>query len=134
LQPDSEFNAKVTDLLTTQINLTLGTNPRERYHLMNIKELSAKIDQKLRELDVKIDSTQKTLAQSPHLDTELKAELMHLEQLKAKLNQSRDIAWRAHELQSGNDLKRVRKLNYFGIFLIGISVFGLGAIIVRRDI
>lgn len=91
---------------------------------MNITELSNNIDQKLKVIDHQLDVLHQRKAQDANADS-LRREIDTLEQLKHKLKQSKNIAWRAHELQKGNDEKALRQKRWLGLGLILFSCTGL---------
>lgn len=76
---------------------------------MQITELSANIDQKLTELDRQLEALQQNHAQT--LDAaqqkKLAADIAALGKIKLKLLKSKDIAWRAHQLQCEQDTHRL---------------------------
>ncbi len=56
---------------------------------------------------------------------QLTQELAALEQIKSKLQKSRNIMWQAHELQSNTDQKRIQQKRWLGIGLCAVSGLGL---------
>src|ERR1700712_3007197 len=95
---------------------------------MNIQQLSNNIDQKLAQLDKQLAVLQQRLSaegDSAQLHKDIKA----LEQIKNKLQKSRNIMWQAHELQRGSDQKRLQQKRWLGIGLCVFSGLGLLAIL-----
>lgn len=92
---------------------------------MNIHQLSATIDTKLLQLEQQIRDSQRQLKLNTGDNTQLTQDIAALETLKSKLKKSRDLAWRAHELQHEND----NQLQQKRLIGIGLCVFcGLGLI------
>lgn len=87
---------------------------------MRIAELSANIDHKLTELEQQLKALQARHAQSDDAiqTSQLEAEITALNQIKLKLLKSKDIAWRAHQLQRENDMEqRQDQLRLLGLWL-----------------
>lgn len=76
---------------------------------MQITELSANIDQKLTELEQQLETLQENhaQAQSAAQEEKLAADIAALGKIKLKLLKSKDIAWRAHQLQREQDTNRI---------------------------
>jgi hypothetical protein len=90
---------------------------------MNIHQLSANIDTKLLQLEQQLSQLQRQLKENTGDSTQLLQDITALETLKFKLKKSRDLAWRAHELQHENS----HQLQQKRIIGIGLCVFcGLG--------
>lgn len=92
---------------------------------MNIHQLSASIDTKLSQLENQLKHLQQQLLSANSDGTQLAQDIAALEQLKYKLKKSRDIAWRAHELQQGTDNKSQQQKRMLGIGLCVLSGVGL---------
>ncbi len=86
----------------------------------NIQQLSHNIDQKLAQLELQLAR----LKQQDRSEQILK-DIAVLEDIKKKLQKSRNIMWQAHELQRGNDQQRLREKRLFGITLCIVSALGL---------
>jgi len=95
---------------------------------MNIQQLSNNIDQKLAQLDKQLATLQQRLISEGNND-QLRKEITALEQIKRKLQKSRNIMWQAHELQQGSDQKRLNQKRWLGIGLCVISGLGLMAVL-----
>ncbi len=91
---------------------------------MNIQQLSNNIDLKLAQLDKQLAVLQQKLASENNND-QLRKEITALEQIKNKLQKSRNIMWQAHELQLGSDKKRLNQRRWLGIGLCVVSGVGL---------
>lgn len=90
------------------------------YKTMQIAELSANIDQKLTELELQLKVLQARQAESRDAiqTPQLEAEIAALNQIKLKLLKSKDIAWRAHQLQQQTNLdQRQDQLRLLGLWL-----------------
>jgi hypothetical protein len=95
---------------------------------MNITQISANIDAKLVQLEQQLGQLEQQAAQDQGTNPELQTTIETLKQLKLKLIKSRDIAWRAHELQSNNEPKSPQKYRIIGLVLCVFSGLGLVAI------
>lgn len=91
---------------------------------MNIQQLSNNIDLKLAQLDKQLAALQQKLASEGNND-QLHKDITALEQIKNKLQKSRNIMWQAHELQLGSDQKRLAQKRWLGIGLCVVSGLGL---------
>jgi hypothetical protein len=93
---------------------------------MQINQLSAQIDQKLNELDqrlVRLNEQHRVASGSEQ--AQLGTDIQALELIKNKLLKSRDIAWRAHELQQEHqDLKQLERKRWIGLTLCVLSAIG----------
>jgi AICAR transformylase/IMP cyclohydrolase PurH len=104
---------------------------------MDINQLSANIDTKLVQLDQQLSQLKLQLTkieggedqEQGGEDQELRKTITTLEQVKHKLIKSRDIAWRAHELQSSNDHTQLKRNRMIGLGLCIFSGLGLIAIV-----
>lgn len=92
---------------------------------MNIQQISNNIDQKLAQLDRQLAQLKTQLADAGDNRDKLLKDTAALEQIKRKLQKSRNIMWQAHELQSGTDQKRLREKRWLGIGLCILSGLGL---------
>ena len=91
---------------------------------MNIKQLSSIIDKKLVQLEKQLhDLKQKqpTAQSAPQIDNDILA----LEQLKHKLIKSRELAWRAHDLQRESDGQLLQQKRWIGLGILALSIMGL---------
>ena len=100
------------------------------YIKMQITELSARIDHKLTELEQQLTSLQSRHAQTqdPQQQQQLATDIAALTAVRTKLRKSKDIAWRAHQLQSESDTdRRYDQQRLLGLVLCIIS--GAAAIV-----
>lgn len=99
---------------------------------MNIDQLSNQIKEKIARLDQQIASLEARMYQPASIaddnDQQLAADIAALQELKAKLAKSGDIARRAYELQNdGREEARLRQRR----LAIGLCLFsGLGLLII----
>jgi hypothetical protein len=94
---------------------------------MQITTLSNQLEQKLVELDQRLDGLRRELATSQDEAErhKLSSDLDALEVIKDKLIKSRDIAWRAYDLQQQTrEMKQIRRNRWIGLTLCVISVLG----------
>jgi hypothetical protein len=101
---------------------------------MNIEELSLNIDQKIAQIDKQVANLQHKLSTADIADQSAKdrtrKDIAALEQIKIKLQKSRSIMWKAHELQRGTDQRRLREKRWLGIGLCLVSGIGLMVILI----
>ena len=91
---------------------------------MQITELSARIDHKLTELDQQLAQLQSrhAEAQDPQQQQQLATDIRALTNIRTKLLKSKDIAWRAHELQNDRaENRRYDQQRLLGLVLCIIS-------------
>jgi hypothetical protein len=96
---------------------------------MNIQQISNNIDQKLTLLDQQLARLNAQLANGGDNQVQLLKDIAALQQIKRKLQKSRDIMWQADELQSGVDQQRMLAKRWLGIGLCAVSGLGLLALI-----
>ena len=95
---------------------------------MNIHEISANIDRKLAQLDSKITKIREQQAKGETEPDQLAKDLAALENIKHKLQKSRDIMWQAHHLQRDGNQRVLQQKRWLGI---GLMVFsGLGLLVI----
>jgi hypothetical protein len=92
---------------------------------MNIQQLSHNIDQKLTLLDQQVTGLKQKLSNGDSDSEQLLKDIRALENIKKKLEKSRNIMWQAHDLQSGADQHRMQQKRWLGIALCLISGLGL---------
>jgi TolA-binding protein len=97
---------------------------------MNITQLSANIDAKLVQLEQQLEQLEQQVLQNNGDNPELQNTIETLKQLKLKLMKSRDLAWRAHQLQSKNEPTSSSQYRIIGLVLCVFSGLGLAAIAV----
>lgn len=96
---------------------------------MNINHISANIDAKLLQLQQQLTHLKRQLIQSDGDNSQLAQDIAVLEKLKLKLEKSRDLAGRAHELQRDNDKDKLQQKRLIGISLCVVCGLGLIALI-----
>lgn len=94
---------------------------------MQIRQVSAALDHKLAQLDKKLKQLEQEQrdAPSPTLDQDIEA----LQQVREKLQKSKALAWRAHELQDQNDEAKRARQRLIGLSLCAISLIGAGLLL-----
>ena len=102
---------------------------------MQIRELSATLDLKLAQLDKQLKILVKTLERNrkqtsgEQQSAQIEKEILALQVMREKLVKSKELAWRAHELQAqGGEQSRIRQ-RAVGILLCIVSVLGAGLLI-----
>ncbi len=92
---------------------------------MQIRQVSAALDQKLAQLDQQLKQLeQQRVQENNDQHTQLDHDIQALQQIRTKLIKSKDIAWRAHELQDQSDEKRRARQRVFGLSLCIFSSIG----------
>lgn len=94
---------------------------------MEISKLSAQLDQKLNELEQRLQQLLAKRQQAANAEDQaiLDEDIHALQLMKAKLIKSRDIAWRAHELQQNHqDLQSLQLKRQIGLALCIVSAVG----------
>lgn len=94
---------------------------------MQIRQVSAALDSKLAQLDKKLkqlEQEQRTTP-SPQLDQDIEA--LHL--VREKLEKSKALAWRAHELQDQNDEAKRARQRLIGLSLCAVSLIGAAVLL-----
>jgi hypothetical protein len=98
---------------------------------MQIRQVSAALDHKLAQLDQQLKKLEGQRAQQnssePH--PQLEQDILALQQIRAKLVKSKDIAWRAHQLQHQNDEHSRARQRVIGLSLCALSVIGAGILL-----
>lgn len=99
---------------------------------MQIRQVSAALDRKLVQLDQQLKSLEQERNQpdSTRQEADIEHDIHALLQIRNKLVKSKDIAWRAHQLQSQNDEQRRARQRVIGLSLCIISVIGAGILLV----
>lgn len=96
---------------------------------MKIKQLSARIDQQLASVDAKLAELGDS-SKDATTDASSQEERIALLNAREKLLKSKDLAWRAHNLQEQDDVQRqLRRTHQVGIALCLISVVAIIALI-----
>lgn len=95
---------------------------------MQIRQISAALDAKLAQLDQQLKQLEEQ-QQDEGTDPQLGKDIAALQQIRAKLLKSKDIAWRAYQLRDNGDEQRRARQRMSGLFLCGVSVVGAVALI-----
>lgn len=98
---------------------------------MQIRQVSAALDQKLAQLDQQLKKYEAQRAQqnSSEPDPQLEQDILALQQIRTKLVKSKDLAWRAHQLQYQNDEHSRARQRVIGLSLCVFSVIGAGVLV-----
>lgn len=99
---------------------------------MQIRQVSAALDRKLTQLDQQLKTLERerNQAEASRDAAEIDSDITALLNIRNKLVKSKDIAWRAHQLQSQNDEQRRTRQRLVGLSLCGISLIGAGVLVV----
>lgn len=86
---------------------------------MQIKQLSALLDNKLAELDARVIKQKKNLSQSQNAEatTKIQQELDELARVRSKLIKSKELAWEAHSLERDSNKKLNQRKATIGLVL-----------------
>ncbi|WP_331351350.1 hypothetical protein [Cellvibrio sp. UBA7671] len=98
---------------------------------MQIRQVSAALDHKLAQLDQQLKKLEQQRAQqnSSQPNPQLEQDILALQQIRAKLVKSKDLAWRAHQLQHQNDEHSRARQRVIGLSLCVFSVIGAGLLV-----
>lgn len=98
---------------------------------MQISQVTAALDLKLTQLDQQLKTLeQERIQPNPARSTpEIDNDIDSLLKIRTKLVKSKDIAWRAHQLQSQNDDQRRARQRLIGLSLCGVSLIGAGVLL-----
>lgn len=92
---------------------------------MHIRQLSAALDTKLAQLDQQLKQLElEQIHQGSSAAPQLAEDIAALTQIRSKLLKSKEIAWRAHQLQDEGDEHRRARQRLVGLLLCGISLAG----------
>lgn len=95
---------------------------------MQIRQVSAALDHQLAQLDKQLKKLEaQQNGQEPN--AQLNQDIIALQQIRAKLIKSKDLAWRAHQLQDQNDEQRRARQRVIGLSLCTFSVIGAGVLV-----
>lgn len=93
---------------------------------MEIKTLTASVDQKLRQLDQQLVEFNRALSDASAEDqAKLNADIEALQKIRIKLVKSRDLALEAHQLERATNEQLRRRQKYIGLALCLFSLAGL---------
>lgn len=98
---------------------------------MQIRQISATLDHKLAQLDQQLKKLEyeRDQASGTTSGTRIEKDIQALQTIRAKLVKSKDIAWRAHQLQYANDEQNRARQRLIGLSLCTISVIGAGLLL-----
>ncbi|PUA29357.1 MAG: hypothetical protein B0W54_01795 [Cellvibrio sp. 79] len=94
---------------------------------MQIRQVSAALDIKLAQLDKKLKQLEQEHRTDP--SQQLKEDIEALLQVRTKLEKSKALAWRAHELQDQNDDAKRARQRFIGLSLCAISLIGAAVLL-----
>ena len=96
---------------------------------MQIRQVSAALDHKLAQLDQQLKKLEQEQQNSSQPNPQLAQDILALQQIRSKLIKSKDLAWRAHQLQHQNDEQTRARQRVFGLSLCIFSVIGAGVLL-----
>src|SRR6187551_695123 len=97
---------------------------------MQIRQVSAALDHNLAQLDQQLKKLEQERAQQgSEPNAQLAQDILALQKIRTKLIKSKDIAWRAHELQHQNDENARTRQRVIGLSLCIFSVIGAGVLV-----
>lgn len=98
---------------------------------MQIRQVSAVLDHKLAQLDQQLKKLEAQRAQQNGNESlpQLEQDILALQQIRTKLVKSKDIAWRAHQLQHQNDEQSRARQRVIGLSLCAFSLIGAGILL-----
>lgn len=96
---------------------------------MQIKQLSAVVDDKLVKLDQQLVELRKNPEEASAEDlAQREQDIQALEVIRRKLVKSRDLALEVHQLERATNKKHQARLRILGLALCGLSLSGLIAV------
>lgn len=98
---------------------------------MQIRQVSAALDRKLAQLDQQLKTLEQEREQQggSQPNPQLAQDILALEQIRTKLIKSKELAWRAHQLQHQNDEQSRARQRMLGLSLCIFSVLGAGVLL-----
>jgi hypothetical protein len=98
---------------------------------MQIRQVSAVLDHKLAQLDQQLKKLEEQRARQNNSEEipQLEQDILALQQIRTKLIKSKDIAWRAHQLQHQNDEQSRARQRVIGLSLCAFSLIGAGILL-----
>lgn len=94
---------------------------------MQIRQVSAVLDSKLAQLDKQLKQLEQEQLANPN--PQRNQDIEALQQVRGKLEKSKALAWRAHELQNQNDEDKRARQRLIGLSLCAISLIGAGVLL-----
>jgi len=95
---------------------------------MQIRQVSAALDHKLAQLDQQLKKLEQQQDSATH-NAQLEQNILALQKIRDKLVKSKELAWRAHQLQHANDEDSRARQRVIGLSLCAFSVIGAGVLI-----
>lgn len=98
---------------------------------MQIRQVSAALDHKLAQLDQQLKKLEQEREKQSDSEPnpQLAQDILALQKIRSKLIKSKDIAWRAHQLQHQNDENARTRQRVIGLSLCVFSVIGAGVLL-----
>jgi len=96
---------------------------------MQIRQVSAALDHKLAQLDQQLKKLEQEQQNHSAPNPQLAQDILALQQIRTKLVKSKDLAWRAHQLQYQNDEQARARQRVIGLSLCIFSVIGAGVLL-----
>ncbi|MDF3014750.1 MAG: hypothetical protein K0Q78_2954 [Cellvibrio sp.] len=98
---------------------------------MQIRQVSAALDHKLAQLDQQLKKLEHQREQQNNSEPnpQLEQDILALQQIRTKLVKSKELAWRAHQLQHQNDEQSRARQRMIGLSLCIFSVIGAGVLL-----
>lgn len=98
---------------------------------MQIRQVSATLDRKLAQLDQQLKKLEEQRARQigGESNPQVEHDILALHQIRTKLVKSKDLAWRAHQLQRQNDEHSRARQRVIGLSLCVFSVIGAGVLV-----
>lgn len=97
---------------------------------MQIHQLSATVDTKLRQLDKQLEELTQAQASANGSDNpQLVRDIAALTQIRHKLVKSHDLALKAHQLERATNEQYRARQRLFGLALCGVSLLGGAALL-----
>lgn len=98
---------------------------------MQIRQVSAALDHKLAQLDQQLKKLEheRTQASGNDQNAQIDQDILALQKIRTKLVKSKEIAWRAHQLQHVGDEQQRARQRVIGLSLCAVSVVGAGVLL-----
>lgn len=98
---------------------------------MQIRQVSAALDHKLAQLDQQLKKLEheRTQASGNDQNAQIDQDILALQKIRTKLVKSKEIAWRAYQLQHVGDEQQRARQRLIGLSLCAVSVVGAGILL-----
>lgn len=96
---------------------------------MQIRQVSATLDRKLAQLDQQLKKLEQEAREGTTQDTQREQDILALQKMRDKLIKSKELAWRAHQLQQTNDEAGRARQRLIGLSLCALSLIGAGVLV-----